>query len=308
MRVRIPKPRCAWIWIPSLALVACESGSAFPTQENARVGTFDSRAVALAYGRSDGFEALVDSLMTELEEAKREGNQERVEALESWGPKMQERMHLQVFSDAPIDNILEEIAARLPAVATAANVDIIVPRVVFADPSAELVDITRHMIELFAPDETTLEIMAQLRVQAPLEMKCRPEEALEGVWKEVEVAITTADSTWTEEIRQPNLTILTARYYSRLAVRGVESRAPLSQGASDEQLLAAWKPFHATAGTYYSSGPGEITETIIVSKSPNETSEQRVYTSTFELEGDVMYRTFTPGSGREYRVKHVRLN
>jgi hypothetical protein len=245
--------------------------------------------------------------MTELEEAKREGNHERVEELESWGPEMQGQMHLQVFSDAPIDNILEEIEGRLPAVAIAANVDVIVPGVVFADPSTEVVDITRHMVELFAPDERTLEIMLQLREQAPLVMNCRLDEALEGVWREVEVTVTTSDSTWTDEIGHPNLMILTRQHYSRLAVRGDDPRESLPQGASDEQLLAAWKPFHATAGTYYSSGPTEITETIIISKSPNETAERRVYTSTFELQGDVMYRTFRPRSGREYRVRYVRL-
>lgn len=130
--------------------------------------------------------------------------------------------------------------------------------------------------------------------------------ALAGVWKEVEVTVTTADSTWTTEISQPNLTIMTTRHYSRLAVRGERPRETLPQAASAEQLLAAWRPFHATGGTYVVSGPTEITETIIVSKSPNETAEGTVYTSTFELESDILYRTFTTPSG-EFRVKYIRV-
>ena len=42
-----------------------------------RVGTFDTRAVALAYGRSEGFLASVRGLHREAEEAERKGQQKK---------------------------------------------------------------------------------------------------------------------------------------------------------------------------------------------------------------------------------------
>ncbi len=130
--------------------------------------------------------------------------------------------------------------------------------------------------------------------------------AVEGVWKSVEVTVTTADSTYTNEVTEPNLLIFTKRYYAGLRILRAEPRLELPDEPSDEQLLAAWRPFRAGAGTYEVSG-SEITTKVIVAKNPNATAEQRENTSAFELEGDVMHRTFTNRTtGDQFRVKYVR--
>ncbi len=131
--------------------------------------------------------------------------------------------------------------------------------------------------------------------------------AVEGVWKTVEITVTTSDSTYTNEVTQPNLLVLTKRHYARMRIGGAEPRPELPDEPSDELLLAAWRPFRANAGTYEVSG-SEMTLKVIVAKNPNDQAEQRERTTAFELEGDVMHRTFTSSTtGDQFRVKYVRV-
>jgi hypothetical protein len=67
-----------------------------------RIGTFDSRAVAIAFYRSAEFQEDTRGLMMELEEAKAAGDEERVKELEALFPALQHRMHQQGFSTASV--------------------------------------------------------------------------------------------------------------------------------------------------------------------------------------------------------------
>lgn len=145
------------------------------TRESAaavRVGTFDSRGVALAYGRSDRPDCLlaeVAGLRRELDRAKREGVQERIEELEAMGPALQRQIHRQVFSGAPIDDILVLIENDLPHVAAAAGVDLIVSGVLHHGPGVELVDVTLEMCAPFAPDDETLRMIERIVATPPVD-------------------------------------------------------------------------------------------------------------------------------------------
>jgi hypothetical protein len=128
--------------------------------------------------------------------------------------------------------------------------------------------------------------------------------AVEGVWKTVHVTRTDAEGTQENEVTTPNLTIFTATHFA--ALRAGE-REELAEDPADEQLLAAWRPFFASAGTYAVKG-NEIHTKIIVHKSPNATAAQRENGAPFELAGDTMYRTFTNPAGTvTWKVKYVRV-
>jgi hypothetical protein len=131
------------------------------------VGTFDSRAVALAYGRSEGFLASVRELKQEADEARQKGKQKRLEQLEAEGQALQEQLHEQVFRGGPINDILRELEEDLPEVARSAGVDVIVTGVLYAAPGAELIDVTEQMAAPFEPDEETLGFMRQLKERPP---------------------------------------------------------------------------------------------------------------------------------------------
>jgi hypothetical protein len=151
------------------AVESGEKASAAEASESLRVGAFDSRAVALAYGRSEGFLASVRELKREADEAEQEGRQERLEELQAKGRALQEQLHDQVFGGGPIDDILAELEDDLPQVARDAGVDLIVTGVLYAAPGAELVDVTLHMAAPFEPDEETLGFIRQLMEKPPVD-------------------------------------------------------------------------------------------------------------------------------------------
>ena len=135
-----------------------------------RVGTFDSRAVALAYYRSDEFRSQMAGLKAEYEKAKAAGDEKRIQELDAEGPAQQELAHKQGFSTWPVDDILKKIEERIPGIAQQAGVDLIVSKwdLVYERSDAEFVDVTDLMVQPFAPDEKTLEIIQQLKTRKPV--------------------------------------------------------------------------------------------------------------------------------------------
>ena len=114
--------------------------------------------------------------------------------------------------------------------------------------------------------------------------------AVEGVWKLVHVTTAQADFDTT----QPSILLFTAGHYAAVSVRGSEPRETFPEEPTDEQRLAAWSRFFANAGTYEVRG-NEIHTKVIVARSPNATAEQAEGSSTFEVDGDTMVRTFSSG-------------
>ena len=114
--------------------------------------------------------------------------------------------------------------------------------------------------------------------------------AVEGAWKLVHV--TTAEGDF--DSPQPSILLFTAGHYAAVSVRGTEPRETFPEEPTDEQRLAAWRRFFASAGTYEVSG-NEIHTKVIVTRSPNLTAEQAERSSTFEVDGDTMVRTLSSG-------------
>ena len=77
-----------------------------------RIGVFNTRGVAMAYAgssRSDCMMAAVQKLRAEHKKAEAAGDEEKTEALAAQAVAIQEKIHAQVFSDAPIPEILAMI-------------------------------------------------------------------------------------------------------------------------------------------------------------------------------------------------------
>ena len=66
-------------------LVRAEDPNTKTEKAKLRVGTFDSRAIAVAYARTDEFNQAVKKLMEEHKKAKADGNEKMVKELEAKG-------------------------------------------------------------------------------------------------------------------------------------------------------------------------------------------------------------------------------
>ena len=115
--------------------------------------------------------------------------------------------------------------------------------------------------------------------------------SIQGVWQAVEVTLTGPGArtiTFTEPRR--NLTILTARHYSRVEDQSEQSRhilADLAKASADE-LRAAWGPFVGEAGTYELADGNLITMRPIASKNPAVMGPGVFITYSYKLDGDTL--------------------
>lgn len=120
-----------------------------------RVGVYDSRAIAIAYGNSEHFSKILKEKQAALEQAKKDGDTDTVKEIEAWGPAHQAEAHLKAFGTAPVHDCLDCVRDQIPQVAKAAGVDVIVSKWEFdyQSPDAETVDVTVELAKLFNPNE-----------------------------------------------------------------------------------------------------------------------------------------------------------
>jgi hypothetical protein len=156
--------------------IAADRGAAEAGQpaKALRVGTFDSRGVALAYYRkfyrSPEFVARLKKLKEDHGRAVAAVDKEKAKRLEAEGRGEQEHSHSQVFGSAPIDEILAKIKDQLPGIAKEAGVDLLVSKwsLAYRSPDAQTVDVTELMAKLFQPDEQTLKMIRELPKHQPV--------------------------------------------------------------------------------------------------------------------------------------------
>lgn len=161
------------------AVIALAAISARPTRAadapaavaKVKIGTFDTRAIALAYGRSAEFQKVVQAAMAEHKKAKDAGDTKAVEAVEAKMKGLQDKMHWQVFSNWNIDDILPKIKPNYPEIAKKAGVVAIVPSVEFVGAGVETVDVTDLMAAQFSPDEKTKSLMQDMSKSKPLPLE-----------------------------------------------------------------------------------------------------------------------------------------
>ena len=118
-------------------------------------------------------------------------------------------------------------------------------------------------------------------------------ESIQGVWRVVEVTITGPGARTIAFAERPNLTIITAKHYSRVEVQADGPRPILADvaKASADELRAAWGPFVSEAGTYEVVPGGLVTMRPIASKNPAVMGPGIFITYSFKLDGDTLSLT-----------------
>ena len=116
--------------------------------------------------------------------------------------------------------------------------------------------------------------------------------SIQGVWQAVEVTITGPGArTIAIPEPRPNLTIITARHYSRVEDQSERPRpvpADVTK-ASAEELRAVWGPFVGEAGTYEVTSDNRLTMRPIAAKNPAVMGPGVFITYSYKLDGDTMW-------------------
>lgn len=131
-----------------------------------RIGTYDSRAIAIAYAASK-FNPVKEK-MKEMQSAKAAGDQAKIKELEEWGQSHQRQLHRQGFGRVPVDDLLIPIKGRLPEAARQAGVAAIVMSCDWTGPDIEAVDMTDALVALYEPSARTLETVRKMKGVAPV--------------------------------------------------------------------------------------------------------------------------------------------
>jgi len=165
-----------------LAAAGCANCNLNPDEPKQRVGVYDSRAVAIAYVRSEHFDKIMKAKMAEMEEAKTTGDTQKIEELEAWGTAQQAKVHRQGFGSAPVDDILEQIKDELSEITKEVNVIALVSKwdkkTLKNYKCADQIDVTDTIAAQFGPDEKTLKTIEEMKKKKPI-----PDIALDVMMK-----------------------------------------------------------------------------------------------------------------------------
>lgn len=169
----------------AMALAAQVGCAETPQQERSattpvtRIGTYDSRSVAIAFVGSEVYKATAGKkladMMTEYKKAEAAGDTKRVEELKAWGEAQQALLHRQGFSTAPVDDILGYISEELPQIKKQANIDLLVSKwdtkALAKHKTAERVDVTMSLVAAFRPNEKQKKSAIEIQKHDPVPLK-----------------------------------------------------------------------------------------------------------------------------------------
>ena len=124
-------------------------------------------------------------------------------------------------------------------------------------------------------------------------------QSLVGVWRGTEMVTEGGpnEGTISGSDVQPRLLFYTQNHYSVLFVNGTEPRPLIPENATESDLVAAWGPLAAQAGTYEVNG-STITYHIVVAKARNGMlPENATYSREFSINGDILQTIGTNAAG-----------
>jgi hypothetical protein len=169
------KTKSAAFFAATVSLVIIGSATCGAADTNLapeRIGTYDSRVVAYAYFSSEAHLGQLRAEVKAAKDTKAAGDIQRSSQMGSALKAEQDQIHLQVFSTAPIDNVLAEIRERLPEIQKEAGVSVLISKwdksSLDKHPRAQTVDVTDALAREFKPGEKQLKVMADIKRQKPV--------------------------------------------------------------------------------------------------------------------------------------------
>ena len=123
-----------------------------------RVGTFDSRLVALAYYNSKDYDKFISDFNRQYKVAESKKDSVTIKKMLVRGPVLQRMMNDRIFGKGSINLILDNYKDKLDAIGKANNVSIIVSKweVVYKIQGFEFVDLTWKIMAIWNPSEQVI--------------------------------------------------------------------------------------------------------------------------------------------------------
>jgi hypothetical protein len=143
-----------------------------PTGQNVRVGVYDTRVVAYARFWTAEHQQKLSAMAAEAQAAKNSGDTKKFDEIRKSLQSEQRQIHRQVFSTAPIDDVLQEIAKRLPDIQKQAGVSILISKwdaeKLKSYASVEQIDVTNLLVGEFKPTEKHRKVIEEIKKAKPV--------------------------------------------------------------------------------------------------------------------------------------------
>ena len=158
------------------ALCAADLQAAETNTPPARIGIYDSRAVAYAWFWSGRQQIQLNALMQKARDARSAGDTNRFKEYAATLSQLQDEMHREVFSTAPATNALAELKGRLPGIQKAAGVSALVSKwddaALAGSPEAEREDVTDRLVhEFIQPNVEQQKVLSEMKRQKPMPLE-----------------------------------------------------------------------------------------------------------------------------------------
>jgi len=156
------------VFMVCLGLIAVgQSTSQSAAASKIRIGTYDNRAIAVAYAASQFNANALREKMAEMEVAKKAGDQKKIAELKAWGNQLQRTLHFQGFARVPVEDLLEPVKAQVAKVSEQQGLAVITAGCTYSSERVEVVDVTAQLVELFKPSEKTRKVAQQITTVKP---------------------------------------------------------------------------------------------------------------------------------------------
>lgn len=168
--------------ILAISLVYCVllTGCNEKQQNNSlRVGTYDSRSIAVAFAGTDIFKknmkTHIDTMTEAYNKAKAQGNTAEMKEIEKEMQEEQDSLHKLAFSTAPVDDILANYKDKLEGLKKEKNLDLLISKwdqeKLRQYHSAQIVDVTVDMIDVINPDSKQRESAIEIQKHKPISLE-----------------------------------------------------------------------------------------------------------------------------------------
>ncbi len=146
-----------------------------PGATGLRVGTYDSRAVVVAWFRS-GADTAIEELAKDHRKAKDAKDDARAQAIAQSMEWLQNLRHMQAFGNAPIHDVIERMKDAVAEEARKAGVQLVVRDVDIAwrTEGVTLVDLTEALLERCHSTKETREMALQMKGHPPIPLERFP--------------------------------------------------------------------------------------------------------------------------------------
>lgn len=155
-----------------------------PKVQVLKIGTYDSRIIIFAYSRSAFFRQHMMKFNSANDSAQKAKDTAKIRELSIQAMSYQHLLHQMVFGTGSVTAVMDLVKDKIPEIARNAGVSMVLSKweMMYKDPSAEVIDLTEQIVQLFNPKEDIHKMMEEISKTepVPLEELTIEDEMLDG--------------------------------------------------------------------------------------------------------------------------------